>query len=99
MRRMYGDFQMANEYGPPLPQSTKRKREVDDKHPPGVPDIITPFDELTDENVLVNGTSYFTKWRVKRQANLKLNRAQNQRNSSSRPNIGPNPSSEPQSGR
>lgn len=94
MRRMYGDFKIANEYGPPTEESTKRKRDAHSSdQPPGVPDITAPFDQMDDI-----GASYFSKWRGKRQTNLKLNRAQNQRNSA-RPNIGPNPSTEPTTGR
>lgn len=103
MRRMYGDFQMTTEYGPPLQNSNKRKREASNiEHPPGVPDILASLDDLPRPNVgTSSGESYFSKWRSTRQTIPKPtnNRNQGQNQGSARPNVGPNPSSEPSSGR
>lgn len=99
MRRMYGDFQMTTEYGPPLQQSNKRKRDASKSdYLPGVPDVFGSMDDIPSPvEEKTAGDSYFSKWRSKRQANLKNNRNQNQGNA--RPNVGPNPSTEPTSGR
>ncbi|GAB0091806.1 Protein spaetzle 3 [Sergentomyia squamirostris] len=84
MRRMYGDFQMSNEYGPPLQRIRKRKRSVDVNasskgdddewewaEVPGVPDLIGPPGSEPEPLVDASssgGDSYFTKFRSKRQS-------------------------------
>lgn len=72
MRRMYGDFEMSTQYGPPA--KGKRKRHTDEFDdgplPPGVPDFVGPAGSDMDEIPLpdaLHGDSYFSKWRSKRQ--------------------------------
>lgn len=103
MRRMYGDFEIITEYGPPKQQNQKEKRSsyVNDM-PPGVPDPIgVPGEGLPLENSGASGDSYFSEWRSKRQANQSFNNknGRNSGSSSAKPNIGPNPASEPNTGR
>lgn len=127
MRRMYGDFQMNSQYGPPPPpgQAKKRKRQVvdndndpmDDIPLPGVPDYIGPPAEGEQSTPVPQktpkGDSIFAKWRSKRQSTQNLGRNNNNNNNnnqansrqsngsngSARPSVGPNPSSEPNTGR
>ncbi|XP_055713594.1 protein spaetzle 3 [Phlebotomus papatasi] len=81
MRRMYGDFQMSSEYGPPLQRLRKKKRSADSEsgideddwewgEMPGVPDMIGPPGSGPDpiRDAGPSGDSYFTKWRSKRQS-------------------------------
>lgn len=81
MRRMYGDFQMSSEYGPPLQRLRKKKRSTDSEsgideddwewgEMPGVPDMIGPPGSGPDpiRDAGPSGDSYFTKWRSKRQS-------------------------------
>lgn len=103
MRRMYGDFEMITQYGPPLPNN-KRKRDVNSFNnqtmPPGVPDLIGPPE--TEDYVHNGGSaSYFTEYRAKRQTNQNFARNGSQRNTNgpTKPTIGLNPSMEPNSGR
>lgn len=106
MRRMYGDFEMVTEYGPPLPNS-KRKRDTssfrNSTMPPGVPDLIGPPQLLKndDEGDHGSGSSYFEEYRNKRQTNPNNFRSTNQRstNGPTKPTIALNPSTEPNTGR
>ncbi|KAJ6649106.1 Protein spaetzle 3, partial [Pseudolycoriella hygida] len=104
MRRMYGDFEMVTQYGPPL-QSNKRKRDTNyvnnSTMAPGVPDMIGPPDNIINTDQSGSGASYFEEYRKKRQTNPnEFNRA-NQRttNGPTKPTIALNPSMEPHSGR
>lgn len=104
MRRMYGDFEMVTQYGPPL-QSGKRKRDVNSFNngttmPPGVPDLIGPPETIDTEHD-GGSASYFTEYREKRQTNPNFDRNGSQRNTNgpTKPTIGLNPSMEPNSGR
>lgn len=99
MRRMYGDFQTISN-GQLYNSTSKRKRDINAvTHPPGVPDIMSAFNEPPDipapGETANSGDSYFDNFRGKRQS--KLNPAN--RSSGGRPNRGPNPSTEPTSGR
>lgn len=104
MRRMYGDFVLDTSYGPPLPNS-KRKRDTTSFYnrtmPPGVPDLIGPpdlTDHPMDENEAGSGASYFEEFRTKRQTDPNTYRNTGQR--TTRPNNIPlNPSMEPHTGR
>lgn len=107
MRRMYGDFEMVTQYGPPL-QNSKRKRDTSSFHnstmPPGVPDLIGPPEILSNDNdddVIGSGASYFEEYRTKRQTNPNNFRNGNQRttNGPTKPTIALNPSMEPNTGR
>lgn len=99
MRRMYGDFRSTQFREPPLP-SSKRKRDAKNfDNIPGIPDITAPFNQKLDLNAddtVVGGDSFFGQIRQKRQS--KQNKA-NQRNPGTNPTNGPNPSTEPSSGR
>lgn len=115
MRRMYGDFQMATQYGPPNPSSNKRKREIyendldDIMLPPGVPDFVAdPSTDPTNPKPETDskGDSYFSQWRSKRQStgNQSFGGRSNQNNQRptsgpTRPSNGPNPPNEPVTGR
>lgn len=95
---MYGDFQMASEYGPPKDNS-KKKRDVSSQfdHPPA--DFFGSVDELPRAS-RTQGESYFNKWRDTRQTkNSSSSRSSSQSQGPARPSVGPNPSTEPQSGR
>lgn len=96
MRRMYGDFETIPEYGLPNPGATRKKRQAANR--PRVPDILEPFEHMlptgrprVPENVTPAGESFFHHLRDKRQNPI--------RGSPVRPNVGPNPSSEPHSSR
>lgn len=97
MRRMYGDFETIPEYGLPRPGATRRKRDTVWTHMPSAPDILEPFESMIShkhiipDNVTPAGESYFHHLRDKRQNPI--------RGSPIRPNVGPNPSSEPPSSR
>jgi hypothetical protein len=61
MKRMYGDFQMTDNYGPPPSQTSKRKRSA------AVNDEFE-FDPLVYSDMYdAPGDSYFNKLRNKRQ--------------------------------
>lgn len=99
MRRMYGDFEMSTQYGPP-PSTGKRKRAANDTPPPGVPDFVGPpgsdMDEIPSPDI--KGTSYFSNWRrAKRQSN-NFGRSNNSTRQNSDGN-GPIPPNEPVTGR
>lgn len=108
MRRMYGDFEMVTEYGPPLPNS-KRKRDTSSTNstgfsamPPGVPDLVGPPEMMSNsDDFSGSGASYFEEYRTKRQTNPNNFRSTNQRttNSPPKPTIALNPSMEPNTGR
>lgn len=104
MRRMYGDFEMVTQYGPPLPNS-KRKRDTSSFHnstmPPGVPDLIGPPEIIANNDESGSGASYFEEYRNKRQTNPNNFRSGNQRSTSgsTKPTIALNPSMEPNTGR
>lgn len=100
MRRMYGDFEITTEYGPPRQQNKKLKRDSVSDLPPGVPDPIGVPGSLPLEERDASGDSYFSEWRTKRQVNQSFGKnSRNSGSSSSKPNVGPNPSSEPNTGR
>lgn len=109
MRRMYGDFEMVTEYGPPReygPPKNKRKRETNfyffnSTMPPGVPDMIGPPDIISNDDTSGSGASYFEEYRNKRQTNPNDFRSTNQRstNGPTKPTIALNPSMEPNTGR
>nr|CAD7415897.1 unnamed protein product [Timema cristinae] len=65
MKRMYGEFQMSTEYGPPRESRRTNKREAPSL--PGVPDLHGPpvVDPATDKQ---SGESYFSKLRQTRQS-------------------------------
>ena len=100
MRRMYGDFEITNEYGPPTQQNRRRRRYLDDPDifiPPG----SLPADKIHDDNAdhVEHGDSYFGKLRTKRQNSNTNNNNKNKNNQkptfnrsgSPRPNNAPNP--------
>jgi len=103
MRRMYGDFEMFTQYGPPLPNS-KRKRDtngfVNITLPPGVPDLVgPPGSDTPPHEDTGSGASFFHEYeRSKRQTNPPFGKNGNT-NGPPRPTIGLNPSMEPNSGR
>lgn len=95
MRRMYGDFEMSTQYGPPSQTSSKkRKRHTDnfDFDVPGVPDFIGKPGFEPDADT--KGESYFNKWRPKRQTqsfrntnnNSNTNNSNSNRNNNSNTN-------------
>jgi hypothetical protein len=106
MRRMYGDFEMLTQYGPPLPNS-KRKRDIHSFEnatmPPGVPDFIGPPVSESEpiEDTSPSGDSFFNEYRNKRQTNPNIlrNGIPRATNGPTKPTIGLNPSTEPNSGR
>lgn len=105
MRRMYGDFEMLTQYGPPLPNS-KRKRDTNSFHnstmPPGVPDLIGPPETDLNDDTSGSGASYFDEYRSKRQTNpndFVRNGNQRTTNGPTKPTIALNPSMEPHTGR
>lgn len=107
MRRMYGDFEMITQYGPPLPNS-KRKRETTTFHnstmPPGVPDLIGPPEEIINDGSTTSSStaSFYEESRNKRQTNpnnFVRNGNQRTTNGPSKPTIALNPSMEPNTGR
>nr|CAD7606768.1 unnamed protein product [Timema genevievae] len=65
MKRMYGEFQMSTEYGPPRESRRTNKREAPSL--PGVPDLHGPpvVDPANDKQ---SGESYFSKLRQTRQS-------------------------------
>nr|CAD7464215.1 unnamed protein product [Timema tahoe] len=65
MKRMYGEFQMSTEYGPPRESRRTNKREAPSL--PGVPDLHSPpvVDPANDKQ---SGESYFSKLRQTRQS-------------------------------
>lgn len=99
MRRMYGDFRTRDPISSTDEPPTRRKRNTKlYENIPGVPDITAPFDAdlnlIAADGSYASGESYFGHWRSKRQTKPnKLNP------SSSKPNPGSNPSTEPSSGR
>lgn len=82
MRRMYGDFEMTTKYGPPTRLKKKRSTMsfgadedfMDDI--PGIPDMISPAGSSDDpvRQEGVEGESYFSKFRAKRQNNFNRSR-------------------------
>lgn len=108
MRRMYGDFEMSTQYGPPSSSaagSGKRKRQTDEF---GVPDFVGPPGSDMDEIPLGklngdggggSGDSYFSKWRSKRQSNGRGSNGRNGSGSSGGNGAGPTPPNEKVTGR
>jgi len=113
MKRMYGIFEMYQEYGPPSeygpPQfsapTMKRKRDVDGAYaynrtmPPGVPDRIGPIIKRYDTDDKTGDTDS-EEHRSKRQTNPNdFIGSQRTTNIPPKPTLGLNPSTEPNTGK
>lgn len=100
---MFGDFEeVITEYGPPKPKEKRFSDSGSDLplEPVELP-LEVPGTGLPLEDSGASGDSYFSEWRSKRQVNQSFGgkSPRNSGSSSTKPNIGPNPASEPITGR